>query len=105
MESDYGELTIGCYNFNKESFQYVEKSIIQTWSENKADYIVLDEIGPVEIRKNLGFHELLMHLQDTIEKAHPNLLLVVRDYCLEEFISKYKFNNLEVMTLNNFNKI
>ncbi|WP_422103952.1 nucleoside-triphosphatase [Winogradskyella sp.] len=99
MEKSDGDLTVGKYNFAKDSFDYVEQRIKKAWHLNKADVIVLDEIGPLEIKKNLGFHQLLLHLQNTTEKAHPNLILVVRDYCLEDFKSKYKFNNLKVLTI------
>jgi len=100
MEKTNGSLSIGKFTFDKHSFEYVENSIKTAWQSNTVDFIVLDEIGPLEIKKNLGFHELLLYLQDTAKNAHAHLIFVVRDYCLDDFKSKYRFNHIKVLTIN-----
>lgn len=102
METEQKDLIVGKYDFDSESFKRVEKKIQEAWEAKTSDYIVLDEIGPLEIKKSLGFHELLINLQEENVQDKPNLLFVVRDYCLEVFLEKYDFKNVHVMTLEQF---
>ncbi len=102
MEVEKGDLIVGKYNFDSQSFLYVEKYILKAYHSSGSKYIVLDEIGPLEIKKNLGFHNLLLQLQDNMDLVGPDLFFVVRDYCLEEFLEKYNFKNIETISLNAF---
>jgi nucleoside-triphosphatase THEP1 len=102
METDKKDLLVGKFAFDSRSFEYVENKILEAWQEAVADFIILDEIGPLEINKHLGFHNLLINLQEETSSKKPNLFFVVRDYCLEIFLEKYGFKNIEVMNLEEF---
>ncbi|WP_111684104.1 nucleoside-triphosphatase [Winogradskyella tangerina] len=99
MEKPNGELSVGKFNFDKKSFEYIEKSVRNSWDLCHAEFMVIDEIGPLEIRKDSGFHQLVLHLLSTINEATPDLLFVVRDNCLEEFVSKYNFKEVKILRI------
>ena len=107
METEHQDLVVGKYAFDSKSFCHVENTILEAWETATSNYIVLDEIGPLEINKSLGFHNLLIRLQAETPSDQPNLLLVVRNSCLDDFLKKYNFKNVKVLTLsqfkNNFN--
>ncbi|NNK26886.1 MAG: hypothetical protein HKP06_01470 [Flavobacteriaceae bacterium] len=105
METEQRDLTIGKYAFDSSSFDQVEKSILKSWQETTAEFLVLDEIGPLEINKGLGFHELLLQLLIPISTKTPKLLLVVRKDCIDAFKSKYKLNTARIMSLHEFKKV
>jgi len=102
METESNDLIVGKFAFDSSSFVHVKTEILKAWEDAVADFIVLDEIGPLEINKGLGFHDLVLHLQEESSLKKPNLLFVVRDNCLEAFIEKYSFHNLLTMDLKQF---
>lgn len=103
MESDDGDLTVGKYRFKSISFKIIEQRILNALADYNEGYVVLDEVGPLEIRKNLGFHELILKIQNQkFESNGPTLILVVRDFCLEEFTEKYHFKDAVVLSLTEF---
>jgi nucleoside-triphosphatase THEP1 len=76
MEAKEGEpetLTVGRFTFSKTNFdkasQIIRKNI------EKKGWLVIDEIGPLELRGE-GFSEIL---KEVLEKRKHNILLVVRD--------------------------
>lgn len=102
MEAGETTLRVGKYAFNKESFDVAVKAILDTISNKSASFIILDEIGPLEIRQNVGFHDLLLKLfnQNLIE--YSTFIFVVRRSCLDEFLSKYNIQNPNVLSLETF---
>lgn len=102
METEHKDLIVGKYAFDSKSFNHVETIIFEAWEIATSNFIVLDEIGPLEIYKNLGFHNLLIKLQAETGSKQSNLLLVVRDTCLDDFLKKYNFKNVKILTLNQF---
>ncbi len=102
MESDRKDLEVGRYVFDAISFDRMERNVKKAWQQAKADFIVIDEIGPLEINKDQGFHELLCDLQGTLQDNRPNLLMVIRESCVEPFLSKYTFKDVKVLTLVEF---
>ncbi len=104
METHKNDLIVGKYAFDSKSFNHVENEILKEWKKARAGFIVLDEVGPLEIKKNLGFHKLLIELQKTSNSDKPNLLFVVRDNCLKAFLDKYTFENVHALTLEQFKK-
>jgi len=102
MEAGETTLKVGKYTFNKESFDVAEKAILNTLSNKSASFIILDEIGPLEIKQSLGFHNLLVKLfqQNLIENS--TFIFVVRKSCLNGFLTKYKIQNPKVLCLEAF---
>lgn len=104
METENKDLEVGRFAFDSSNFKLVEDAIKQYFQQTTTEYLVIDEIGPLEIKKNLGFHELLLYLLKNISVSSPNLLLVVRNYVLEDFLIKYTFDNVIVLSVHEFKK-
>lgn len=104
METELKDLIVGRFAFDSRSFKQVEKNFMKDWNDSDANYLVLDEIGPLEINKDLGFHELVLQLQDSLSKDSPILILVVRKDCLDTFQEKYRFKDAKVVALEQFRK-
>jgi nucleoside-triphosphatase THEP1 len=103
METKSKDLKIGKYLFDQKSFDKVEQIVLNTFLAGTKDTIILDEIGPLEINKNLGFHNLVLRLINTRKEYKSNLLFVVRQSCLKDFINKYKLSDYEIFNLDKFN--
>lgn len=102
METNKNGFEVGKYIFDKNSFEKVSKTIKQQWNNEVGKQIIIDEIGPLEIEKNLGFNELIVYLLNNLSVDKPDLILVVRENCLKSFLEKYKFKNVKSFTLNQF---
>jgi len=105
METEQKDLKVGKYAFDASSFDQVEKSFLKSWQEASNNFLVLDEIGPLEINKNLGFHELLLHVIEHSSENSPHLILVVRKDCIKAFLPKYKFQNTRILSMKEFKRL
>ena len=103
METKSQDFKIGKYVFDKTSFEMVEKIVLKAFMNQCKKIIVIDEIGPLEINKNQGFHSLVQKLINTINSSR--LFFVVRESCLNDFIIKYKLSKVEVLNLTEFKSI
>lgn len=99
-EDELDSLNIGKYKFSISSFNDITNYTLKSL-ESKPDFVVLDEIGPLEL-KGLGFHELLT----TLLGLDSNLILVIRNTLLEQIIQNYKLYiyDLEVIEINHEKK-
>ena len=102
METKNKNLKIGRYIFDKNSFDKVEKIILKSLFEENSKTIIVDEIGPLEINKNKGFHDLVLKLING-RNFNSDLFFVVRESCLKNFIVKYKPTHFEILNLKEFN--
>lgn len=68
---------IGKYKFLKNSFDWAEKELLKALSL-KPRWIVIDEIGPLELQGK-GFDKILRKLLIELELKSSNLMLVVRN--------------------------
>lgn len=103
MEAKEGEedvLTVGKFVFSKDSFDKAIQVIRQ--SINKEGWLVIDEIGPMELSGE-GFHDVI---KEVLQQRKQNTLFVVRDK--DEMVEKVKSHfNIEeavIVTAENFTK-
>lgn len=96
IEVENSSLKIGKYAFDPDVFNWAEQEIIQSL-ESDSDWLIIDEIGPLEIRKNQGFHHLILKIISASSTIKPKILFVVRNQMLQEFISKYTFQQLKIL--------
>jgi nucleoside-triphosphatase THEP1 len=76
MEAKEGEreiLTVGRFAFSKNNFERAIQIIRDDISKN--GWLIIDEIGPLELAGQ-GFHDVLL---ETLRSFNGKLLLVVRD--------------------------
>ena len=85
MEASMDEkdvLKVGRFIFSLKSFHRAEKIIVDAIEHS--EWVVIDEIGPLEL-KGAGFCDVLKKILNDHQKDF-NLLLVVRDSILQEFL-------------------
>lgn len=89
MEAEDGNspiLKIGKYNFSMAAFINAEK-IISEGMKNNTGYLVMDEIGPLEIQGK-GFGNILKKIL-SIQERNYHLVLVIRDKILEDALKHF----------------
>ncbi len=92
-----GDLSIGRFRFRTAAFQ-AALAALDAALEETADWVVVDEIGPLEIRKaqglEPGFGPWIHRWRQQMDR--PNLLLVIRDFLLEEATKTYDLQGAKV---------
>lgn len=101
LEVENSALQIGKYSFDAKVFSWAESEFANQLNSAK-EWLIIDEIGPLEIRKNKGFHELILKMLNDEFSTSPKIVFVVRDFMVEEFIEKYKFQNPKILSKNFF---
>lgn len=94
MEAGGGEaetLAIGRFIFSKNNFEQAAQIISE--SINTKGWLVIDEIGPLEL-KGKGFHQVL---KNVIARRKGKLLLVVREGLTEQVISFFGIENGKII--------
>ncbi len=89
-------LKIGKYRFRKKSFDKAI-DILQQAIKEKEGWLIIDEIGPLELRKE-GFYEIINEILDT--ETSLQIILVVRHSLINEVLNFFKFNKHKVELLN-----
>lgn len=87
-ESETNVLKVGRFVFSKESFVKAE-AVIRN-AIHQPGWLLIDEIGPMELRGE-GFYKIL---QEVLEKRNEPLLLVVREEMATEVNDFFKINAL-----------
>ncbi|MBS4042280.1 MAG: hypothetical protein KGZ59_00490 [Chitinophagaceae bacterium] len=86
---------IGKYCFNDASFKKANQIIIEAFQQEKS-FIVIDEIGKLELRQE-GFFECLQTIFQSSSKKNLSLLLVVRDTLLDEVNQFFQINEFKLI--------
>jgi nucleoside-triphosphatase THEP1 len=87
-------LTIGKYRFSKEAFT-VAKQILEDAVEKHPDWLIVDEIGKLELKEKTGLEPVVTHIINSYKNGSTNgkLLLVIRNYLLDEAVNAYGLSN------------
>ena len=87
-------VNIGKFYFKNTVFKSL-KQAFNNYIYSKPDWIVIDEIGPLEINKNDGFEPEFSSLVNQVKHAgsKTKLLVVVRSSMLFDFLEKYELKN------------
>ncbi|KAF0142048.1 MAG: hypothetical protein FD122_1135 [Stygiobacter sp.] len=90
--SDKENITsIGKYNFSNQTFAWSQK-ILSDCAAKNLDWIIVDEIGPLELQGK-GLEPDVSKLLSDRENIKAQILCVVRDSILEKFIEHYGLQN------------
>lgn len=90
-------IEIGSFKFLKAAFKKANDYLISIAFEARSQYIIMDEIGKLEL-KNEGLHlsaETLISKYMHDKQRH--LILVVRDYLLEDILKHYVISKYSVL--------
>lgn len=83
-EGDESVLVVGKHVFSAEHFDRAATIIKE--AVHKEGWLVIDEIGPLELRGS-GFHDIV---KEVLEQRRDNILLVVRDGLEEKVITYFQ---------------
>lgn len=91
--SEEDAMEVGRFRFSKNSFQQALQAIYRSLEEKK-EWIVIDEIGPLELRGE-GFADVLHDMIQNKERDYK-ILLVVREGMVEKVIDYFNLNTEKV---------
>ena len=92
------QLVIGKYIFSAAGFKKANDILIQQSKRNDINYLIIDEIGPLETKYQQGFYTTLKSLLRS--SFNYNLLLVVRPSLVQEVLSYTAINKQESIVMN-----
>ena len=80
-----GILTVGKYFFSQKNFDKAATTLIEACTNNKFKYLIIDEIGPLELKQQKGFYQSLLFVLQYLQKS-TQLIIVVRQNCIEDIV-------------------
>lgn len=92
QESD-DDILIGKYIFSKSGFETAQ-SILQSAINQDFEYLIIDEIGKLELQGK-GLEPSLSMTLNNIKNT--KIILVVRDYLLDEVIHHYQLTTAKII--------
>jgi nucleoside-triphosphatase THEP1 len=97
MEADINDENVeqvGRYTFSKATFDWANNILIQAASQPDINYLIIDEIGPLELQGK-GLTAALDHILYNIPE-HLNLVLVIREKIAESVVLIYELKKYNV---------
>ncbi|MBX3252952.1 MAG: NTP transferase domain-containing protein [Chitinophagaceae bacterium] len=91
-------IKIGRFVFDPLVFEWGKKILLESL-KNETGWLIIDEAGRLEINQNKGWEPALTEVIQAFQSQEHNkkLLLVVRDYLLDEAIEKYRLQSAKVL--------
>ena len=102
MESQEGTLKVGRFTFNEDAFDWAGRSVLSLFQSN-LEWIIIDETGPLELKQEKGFHQLITQILQNNGPHRAKLLFVVRAALTEKFVNKYGLNKAKILPRLFFN--
>lgn len=92
-ETDEG-IRIGRFVFDADTFAKARQLLLNN-TEQAYDWIIVDEIGRLELDRNEGLEPAVSQLIQQVQQntIQTKLLLVIRDYLLDQAIAKYQLQD------------
>lgn len=100
QESD-DDILIGKYIFSKSGFETAQ-SILQSAIHQDFEYLIIDEIGQLELQGK-GLEPSLSLTLNNIKNT--KIILVVRDYLLDEVIHHYQLTTAKIINKDDVKNI
>jgi nucleoside-triphosphatase THEP1 len=98
VENDKNTVSVGRYHFLKSAFKRANNIIRGSLKRNKSGYLIIDEIGKLELRSE-GLHtSACSAIKKTLHDKNLHLILVVRTSLLKEITQKYQINQYKLIS-------
>ena len=94
---DEEKLTVGKYLFSGRAFKNANRILINAGKRNDLDYLIIDEIGPLELKKQKGLHESFTAILSST--FNYTLIIVVRRSLVEEIVTSFNLSKAGVMSI------
>jgi nucleoside-triphosphatase THEP1 len=102
VEEEGDLVVVGKFRFYAPTFELGRQTLLAD-SQAGLDWLVIDEIGKLELAGQ-GFEpaagQVIRHFQE--EEGQCRLLLVVRDYLVEEVVRRYGLEECVVLDISDF---
>ncbi len=95
LESSDGNLKVGRFTFDEDAFLWATESLLEQF-QSGYDWLIIDEIGPLELKQKKGFHLLIQQLQNKAS-SNTRLLFIVRATLVDEFIHTYSIQHVKII--------
>ncbi len=95
-------LSIGKYLFSVTAFEKVSTILLTENNNECINYFIVDEIGPLEIKKRLGLFDVLQKIISTDFKF--TLILVIRENLVAEAVALLQLKNPVICNTKEFEK-
>jgi nucleoside-triphosphatase THEP1 len=93
VQSNDQTISIGRYHLLTSTFDQMNTHL-KNQSNNLFDWLIIDEVGPLEL-KGEGIYPGLTHL---LNDSSVPLVLVVREGLVQQVIDKFKLTNVEIIS-------
>ena len=80
-----GILIVGKYFFSQQNFAKAAATIMDACANSSFKYLIIDEIGPLELKQQKGFYQALIFVLEHLQKK-VQLIIVVRQNCIEDMV-------------------
>ncbi len=96
VESD--TISIGNYRFSSQAFSWAREKLLSAFYI-KPELLIIDEYGKLEINDRGLEPAICTIMNDLKNYQNTNLVFVIRDYLVSEFLGKYELNRKDVTNL------
>ncbi|MCJ7554824.1 MAG: hypothetical protein MUO34_13190 [Ignavibacteriaceae bacterium] len=93
------EVEVGKYKFDKNVFSWAQEKLLYAYRED-LEWLVIDEFGKLELIGNGLEPAISKIINEKAENSKANIIIIIRDYLVNEFISKYKSDLTEIQFLD-----
>jgi nucleoside-triphosphatase THEP1 len=91
-----GALAVGKYLFSKTAFIKASNILVDAGNSNNLHYLIIDEIGPLEIKQQMGFYQCLKQILSITR--HYTLVLVARQPLVDAMVENFNLDNPVILT-------
>jgi len=92
-------IEVGRFTFFKSAFDDME-AIVKADRESGCDWIVIDELGKLELREEGAYETILAAITSSKQGMNTRLLIVVRDYLLEGALEQFGLEGCNIIKLS-----
>lgn len=91
-------ISIGDYKFSADVFEWAQSQLLISFNRNP-EWIIIDEVGKLEM-DNKGLEPAVSEIINNLNKdIDINLVFVVRDYLIPNFLKKYSLTKNDIRVL------
>jgi len=97
--STHETISVGKYFFKKKSFYWANNILVKSYRQ-KPNWLIIDEVGKLELLHE-GLYPSIKEILNCKTNLDTKIVLVIRDYLLEEAIEflKIKHNDYKLLDL------
>ena len=100
---DEEKLAIGKYLFSAASFKKANEILLQESKRDDIGYLIIDEIGPLEIKQQKGMYDSFTKILDSL--FNYTLIIVVRQALVDDVVAVFNLESYGAEILKDYTEI